>query len=1618
MSHAAPQHLNESLRDAMLAYYLTHQAPKIEKFNIRTADDLYEYWLLDVQVSQAVPTSPVASAISSLQQYITRLHLGLEPGYEQHPMSAQHERLWTEQFHAYPVWSAAQQLRYYPANYLDPALRRNKTESFQRLENDLSHYRLQPDTVLTAVQNYLARFEAIANIHMLNGYIDGTASQLNSSIFYFVGKSTSEDAYYWRSLDASRRSADNPRQPSIHAWSDWKTINLTLPATTARQSIRPVFFNNRLYLIWAECIKPAPTSSFKGTELKGGKKDRLTDWVNSHYVKFRLNFSYKNYDDSWSPPQTCIDEYCATEDVNAATAAIVQSMTQTVAIAAPGMPATLFLGVHVPIAQGPEQQEHFRGKFFQAVEIDQHFNVTKVADGGSPERYKYAPGSQVATEINRLLEVFDTPQRGEVQAVITGQTPDKNGYYSELLPDNARKYFTFFGHTNKDNLQYKVAPSRTLTVSLTHHRSPFASNTGWNYGSKQNDVNEMTDRSPSFDPNTKKLIITSTLKAPFREPYSVTLSKISGKYEITITLKVDSLLYAPDTAQLHLSEGSMITIQDIPGTEKNYIFDFYAFYLKNTETLEEFPNFIHDTHNRLISVDRTSSSSNIDLKGKLIDKNTFIHLYTHSHMAFDIHLYRYTTYTLPQESNEHRIDEVKKLHQRDVDIIEKASVIRPNLRAYKHVIMRSNFSEYSLTDTIDANSNRILNLQDAAHASLTGSSPELPEGHSVTAHIPVPDDDAEPTITLIHGVLTLELDTAGPKVLGYAVRAFTLKVRKANEDTAPSQRLAPTVKQLSSPLSGRAEFIDFFNTRHLAYPLDPIRMNTCFAGKLVEAASLSLERLYSLTPEQWREPPLTLGGKADPIDFQGANGKYFWELFLHLPWLVTHRLNQEQQYADALAWLKYIFDPSRAADTFTGRPAYWGFGALTRDRDTVDDWTIDPHQQAMDATVHFRKAIYLLYLDILINCGDAAYRQQRPDSLTQAKLWYIRVNQLLQTRPTITTVEPWDTITLGKLTENASQALKQLEQQAPPIDFDRPVNSHNLLWLTHSDHLCLPFNPDLVARWDKLESRLHNLRHNLDISGKPLRLALYATPLLPRQLLASPNKSTPSLIEGPQLTPAPTRHYRFRVMLGHALSAAETLIQFGATILSLTERKEQAEYLELQQQQAWDLADIVVAQQNQALLIDEKNRQALDASREISEAREAYYDQQLTEGISRAETEAGQLYLTSASFEAAGALAGAAAGMAMLAPNIVGMSVGGSRWEGPFHAAQSLAQGAASDRRSTAADLDRTEQFNRRAREWTLAREQARLEIVQIDLQRQAYAEQEKATRLQLRLSQTSLAHARSSYQLLAKRFSNAQLYDWVNAHLSRFFYQAYDLCRSLCLSAEACWQYEIADFTRRFIHTDAWNNSYHGYLAGEALKLSLLNMNAAYLDNHVQDLEIVKTLSLRHRVSDLDTGVQAPLTADKTVDTQALWQLLKRQLVDTGVLHFKLTKALFEQDYPGHRLRRIKRISVSLPATLGPYEDIRAILIQTSNRLELPDLSTHTDLRAHQQIALSTGLDDNGQFALTFDSQERYLPFEYTGAISSWTLKFAEPARQKAMLESINDIVIHLHYTARGAVR
>lgn len=771
---------------------------------------------------------------------------------------------------------------------------------------------------------------------------------------------------------------------------------------------------------------------------------------------------------------------------------------------------------------------------------------------------------------------------------------------------------------------------------------------------------------------------------------------------------------------------------------------------------------------------------------------------------------------------------------------------------------------------------------------------------------------------------------------------------------------------------------------------NPISLNTGFASEMIRRAENSLDELFNLdSPKSELSAPSASNTSEKALDFHGAYGQYFTELFLYVPWLVASRLNAEHRYEEAITWVNYLFDPWGQDND--GKQQHWKSEPLNpvEEPSYAQKNPYDPHQIALSHRVHFRKAVFFLYIDILLNRADEAFRRLTTESLDQAKSLYLQAHHLLGTRPVINRRSTlWQSITLSELA--ADHQTNKAPEQNPGKDDKVPP----------TPKLHIPFHPQLLKRWDQVESRLYNLRHGLDIAGKRKPVRVFESPQEPRSLLQAASSGGES---GTRSSSASTQipHYRFSVMHGQALSAVDSLIQFGITLLSLIERQEQSQLQEVQQQQAWALASLSVDLQTQALRAEQQNHKAMLAGKAIVQQRFEHFDSLLKQDLSAEEAGASQLYLRSGVAEQVALASQVGAGALMLAPNTFGLANGGMRWEGALHALSALAQGAAAADRTAASHLDRTAQFGRRREEWTLARDQAALELAQITSQLQSMEEQQKATELLIRQAQTTFTQARSNHDFLSRRFTQAQLYQWLGTQLAPLYSQAYDMTLALCQDAETAWQYEIADFTTAFLPQGTWQNSQRGLGAGEHLKLALMKMHAEYLRRNHRELEIRKTVSLRQ------------LKTAKNED----WSRVLSTFKSTGKCDFEFTKELFEQDYNQHYLRRIKTISVSFPAVLGPYENVRATLMQLSSEVQLtsaPD-SILKNQRVNEIIALSHGVDDNGLFTLNFND-ERYLPFEFTGAISSWRLCLSNQDGQTTFIESLTDVLVHISYTARSA--
>jgi hypothetical protein len=791
----------------------------------------------------------------------------------------------------------------------------------------------------------------------------------------------------------------------------------------------------------------------------------------------------------------------------------------------------------------------------------------------------------------------------------------------------------------------------------------------------------------------------------------------------------------------------------------------------------------------------------------------------------------------------------------------------------------------------------------------------------------------------------------------------------------------------------------------------PIRLNSLFAKELTARASSGASKVLSWETQNLPEPSVLEYGSDVPLDLSGANSLYFWELFFHTPFLVAWRLNSEQRYKEASQWLHYIFNPLEDIEASAGlnKPLYWCSRPVIDPPGKRSLAPNDPDDKAARAPVHYRKAIYHLYLKNTIDEGDYEYRQLTPTSRTSARLSYASAQSLLGPRPDMALSSNWQPVMLEDAAQHHNDELRAMESFSRELPLVS-ANEDTTLRMLDNSLFRVPLNRSLMRLWDVTEHRIHNLRNFLTLDGKPLSTQLFDDPVNPRSLLKERYQRAQGGRRG-NMTPLVAPQYRYAVMYNKAQAGVDSLIQFGQSLLSLNERKDSFDIEGLRLSLDLNLFDyaLKLQQLNEEVLYG--GITVLQRGLESVEQRYKHYLTLYEEYISPKEIEVMSWRADSATKSITASAFHTAAAVADLVPNIFGLAVGGMRFGGPFTAVALGIQIASHVMDVTANRLSEMEMYRRRRQDWEIQYKQAEQDAVQIREQIAVQTLQHQVAIKQTELLREQHAKDRQVFDYRSTRFTNATLYQWMISQLSEVYLQAYDAVFSVCQGAEAAWQVELGVFDSEYVQSGGWSGPHQGLLAGESLKAALLRMDADYLSRNARRLEISKTISLKRLFG-------------------GAWAEKSATLRATGAIEFSFDQALFDQDYPGHYQRRCVSVAVSLPALLGPYEDVRAILTQRTNSLALQDNIeavkflhdnkqgsaefVMSNVLPSQEVALSTGLNDLGIFTLR-SGDEYFLPFEGTGAISTWRLEFPNKESQSGLLDSLNDVIVHLSYTAKS---
>lgn len=815
-----------------------------------------------------------------------------------------------------------------------------------------------------------------------------------------------------------------------------------------------------------------------------------------------------------------------------------------------------------------------------------------------------------------------------------------------------------------------------------------------------------------------------------------------------------------------------------------------------------------------------------------------------------------------------------------------------------------------------------------------------------------------------------------------------------------------------------------------------------------------------VTSRVWWDHDDVTGQDRQYLDFNynAPFSVYNWELFYHIPLYVAQLLSQNQQFEDAQTWFQYIFNPTRQGSDpapqrfWIPKPLHNLSSAQilqeqinnlllavnqgnTAAVNEVENWrqnSFNPFLLAdLRLGVPYMKSTVMSYLDNLIAWGDNLFASESREALSEATLIYVIASEILGPTPVAVTPpatadESYDQ--LEPLLDAFANAMVEIENV---IGGSGGTGGNNEtgggIPNPQTFYFKIPSNAKLLGYWGTVEDRLYKLRHCQNIAGSPLQLALFDAPIDPGLLIAAQAAGV-DLSSVLSNLGASLPSYRFTALYPQALDFVNAVRAYGASLQAALEKTDSGALVLLQQTTQQQLL------RDQGVILDWQVQQAslnIDALTQAINLAQQKYNFNNTQAFANAAEITGTTLVAAASVIKAivGALHMTAAVAAVLPNFTIGAAgFGGSPVatanDGGVHAATAahysgaaIATGVA-DLLAAGGVLSNTiGSWEHRQDNWKEAAAEAQIQIAQAQDQLASATIALQIAQQNQALHQEQIDNIQKQIDFLNNKFTSDSLYDWIISSLSATYFQSYQLAYQMCKQVERCYQYELGIQNSSFIQFGYWDSLHKGLLAGETLNHDLRRMQSSYLQQNARRYELSRYVSL----STLDPG------------SGSVPGLLQKLLVN-GWCDFSLPESLFDNDYPGHYNRRLTRVSMTVVyPSPGKFDNIKATLTLMANQVRIstaaqPDGSDYAENSVGfdprfiynydavpQKIAMGNAQDDPGLFITSIASNivdQRYLPFENAGAVSSWNLEMPQ-INNEVDLSTVGDIVLHLYYTA-----
>ncbi|GAB4384359.1 MAG: hypothetical protein Kow00121_47710 [Elainellaceae cyanobacterium] len=684
----------------------------------------------------------------------------------------------------------------------------------------------------------------------------------------------------------------------------------------------------------------------------------------------------------------------------------------------------------------------------------------------------------------------------------------------------------------------------------------------------------------------------------------------------------------------------------------------------------------------------------------------------------------------------------------------------------------------------------------------------------------------------------------------------------------------------------------------------------------------------------------------------------------------------------------------------------------------------DPHAIAALRPLAYRKAIVMSYIDNLLDWGDMLFRQYTRESIQEARMLYILAHDLLGEKPQ----------NMGRVVLSATKAYKDFQHYTDNdkedydflIDLENTTTSSSIVpyeqslsfAATQFDTITNPYfflkeNELFTDYWIRVEDRLSKIRACQNIDGVAQPLPLFQPPIDPMALVAAAASGgiAAAVMAGGVVN---VSDYRFDSLLAKARDLVGKLKNLSDILLSTLEKKDAEELNLLQNQQDEIMLSLVTELKTQQIEEAVESFNNLVETRKRAQEQRDHYAELINDGYLPEEHTQIRMMSVAAGVYGLAVLSKVVSGLSYIVPQITagpfsfGVTSGGQNTGAMLaefaEVKESLAEGLSMG--GEAAGV--VAQFKRSTQDWDLQKKMAVSEIIQLDYQIEAQNCRIEMVKRELLMHQKEIENHKSIAQFMKSKFSNAELYSWMSGKLSGLFFQTFKLAHDYAKQAEQAFIFEkgLQAGKVSYITGTYWDSQRKGLLAGYALDLDLDRMEKAYAETDSRRLEITKNISLLE------------------IDPLALLSLKT-----SGACTFRLSEELFDYDFPGHYNRQIKAVTVAFD--IGEGQSVNATLTQLNNKLVMdtdikavkhlidptnePTINVRADWRSNQQVALShvdQYTENTGMFELNF-GDERYLPFEGTGAVSSWRLEL-NGKKGSYNPADLLDVTIKLRYTAK----